>query len=244
MHPILFKIGPFCVYSYGVMAALGILTAVFLIERHALKKGLPGDCVVNIVFWVILFGLIGGRIFYVFLNLGMYYSSPLEIIKIYKGGLAFHGSLIFGAITAIALIKKKKLPFLATLDVFAVYVPLAHAIGRIGCFLNGCCQGLPARGFFGVIFPGDSIAIYPTQLYSAFFLFIIFIILFFLERKKQFDGQVISLYCVLYGFLRFNIEFLRADNPPVLGIFTLFQCISAAIFFIGVFFYIYLRNKK
>ncbi len=243
MHPVLFSIGNINVFSYGAMVALGVLIATFLVYRHALKRKLDAEKIVDLIFWIVLWGLIGGRILYVLINPDIYFNAPWEIIKINKGGLVFHGSLISAIIAALVFMKKSKQPLLETLDIIFVYVPLAHAIGRVGCFLNGCCYGKPTQAFWGVIFPGHFIKVHPTQLYSAFLLLIIFLVLYFREKKKRFSGEMVCLYLIIYGAMRFSIEFLRA-NPPVLGFLTMFQCISIALVLIGLILYGVLKNNR
>ncbi|RKY36694.1 MAG: prolipoprotein diacylglyceryl transferase [Candidatus Omnitrophota bacterium] len=241
MHPILLHIGPLTVYSYGVMVALGTLIASFFCQRHALKVGLSDEKIIDLIFWALIWGLIGARLFYVLLNFGDYLKFPLDIVKIYKGGLVFHGGLILGFISGIVFIKRNKLPFLKTIDLIFLYLPLAHAFGRIGCFLNGCCYGKPTLLFFGVIFPGHPLCVHPTQLYSSFLLICIFFALLKISRNKKFSGQIFSAYCIFYGAVRFCVEILRV-NPRVLWNFSYFQILSALMFFGGLFLYFYFKR--
>ncbi|MCG2712210.1 MAG: prolipoprotein diacylglyceryl transferase [Candidatus Omnitrophica bacterium] len=243
MYPLLFSIGNIKVFSYGAMVALGVLIAAMLIYRHALLRQLDAEKIVDMIFWIVFWGLIGGRILYVLINPDIYAKDPLEIIKINKGGLVFHGSLIGAIIAALVFMKRSKQPLFETLDIIFVYVPLAHAIGRLGCFLNGCCFGKPTRAFSGVFFPGHYIRVHPTQLYSAFLLLIIFLVLYLCEKRKRFSGQIVCLYLISYGVMRFSIEFLR-DNPAVLGFLTMFQCISIALVLIGLIMYGILKNNR
>ncbi|MCP4649260.1 MAG: prolipoprotein diacylglyceryl transferase [PVC group bacterium] len=241
MYPILWQIGSISIYSYGVMVAIGIMVSTYLCQFHAAKRGIEDEKIVDLIFWVIIFGLIGGRLLYVLLNLNDFVSQPLEIVKIYKGGLIFHGSFIAGIITAFAFIKKTKMPLGKSLDLIAVYAPLGHAFGRIGCFLNGCCYGHSTDVSWGVLFPGHMYHVHPTQIYSTVLLFGLCVFLYFRERKKLFDGQIISLYFILYGVMRFTMEFLRGDNPAVLGGLSVFQIISIGLLIVGIIMY---RNFK
>lgn len=244
MHPILLKIGPITIYSYGLMLAFGIILAALFAERHAAGAGIAKERIADLVFWVVICGLIGARVFYVLINLDSYLKEPLEIFKIYKGGLVFHGGFIFGFSAAWVFIKKNKLPFLKTLDIVSIYVPLAHGFGRIGCFLNGCCYGKPTSFFLKTVFPNLIMPVHPTQLYSAFLLFLIFGILFFLEKRKTFAGQVFFSYLMLSGLARFFIEFLRADTQIFIGYVTIFQIISFVLFLSGLFLYLFFKNTK
>ncbi|MCK4994474.1 MAG: prolipoprotein diacylglyceryl transferase [Candidatus Omnitrophica bacterium] len=243
MHPVLFNFGNLKIFSYGAMVALGVLFSTVFVYRLALKRGLDAEKIVDLIFWIVVWGLIGGRLFYVLINPEIYFKNPLEIIKINKGGLVFHGSLLGAIITALVFVKKSKQPLFETLDIIFVFLPLAHALGRVGCFLNGCCAGKPTQSFLGVIFPGHSLRVHPTQLYSAFFLLIIFLILYFLEKKKHFAGEIVSLYLIIYGVMRFAIEYLR-DNPKVLGDLTMFQCISIVLILLGGVLHNALKSKR
>ena len=141
MHPIICQIGPFTVYSYGVMLTVAVLVCSFLIGKEAKVRGLPPEKMLDLVFWVVVGGIIGARLFYILLNAGFYWDNPLEMLMLWHGGLAFQGGLIVGFLSGCYFIRKNSLPFLPTLDLLAPYVALGHAIGRLGCFLNGCCYG-------------------------------------------------------------------------------------------------------
>jgi len=225
------------------MVALGIVLAVYLIERDAIKNNLPKDAIVDLIFWVIIWGLVGARLFYVLLYPDVYLHSPQDILKIYQGGLVFHGSLIFGSIAAFINFKAKKLPVLKTLDLLMLYLPLAHAFGRIGCFFNGCCYGKVTDLAWGIIFPGQIQAVHPTQLYSAFLLLILFWGLFLVRQKQVFAGQIFCLYLIFYGLIRFFIEFVR-DNPIFAWGMSIYQYISLILICAGIFGYIRLKKAK
>jgi len=242
MYPILFSFSRINIYSYGLMVALGIVLSVFLIEKESVKSKLPKDDVVDLIFWIVVWGLVGARLFYVLLYPDLYLNSPLEILKLYEGGLVFHGGLIFGIIACFINFRSKKLPLLKTLDVLILYLPLAHAFGRIGCFLNGCCAGKPTDLAWGICFPGNLVAVHPTQLYSVFLLLMIFLILCVIRRKQSFEGQIFSLYLVFYGIIRFLIEFVR-DNPVFGWGLSIYQFISMALICAGIICYVRLWRK-
>jgi phosphatidylglycerol:prolipoprotein diacylglycerol transferase len=242
MHPIIFSWGHLHIYSYGLMVALGIIAAMFFIEKDAVKHGIAKDKIIDLMFWSIVWGIIGARVFYILLYPETFADDPLSVFKIYEGGLVFHGGLIFGTIAAFVNLKKKNLPVLRTLDILTVYMPLAHAFGRIGCFLNGCCYGKPYQGPWAVKFSEYSPAVHPTQLYSAFLLLLIFVFLKSCSSKKSFSGRISALYLILYGLMRFSIEFLR-DNPVIAFNLSAYQFISTGLVIAGVILYIR-QNKK
>lgn len=229
MHPILFHIGPLTVYSYGVMMAAAVIVCSFFLSRDARRAGLNSDLIVDIVFWVVISGLLGARIFFVLLNLEFFAGNPIEIFMIQNGGLSWQGGLILAAVVGMSLIRERSLPLWKTLDIFAPYIALGQSIGRIGCFFNGCCYGRPIS--WGIFFPVHQARLHPTQLYDALGLLVIFLIL---KRQKAFSspkaqGEVFCLYLVLASFQRFVIEFFRADHTQTIGGLSIFQIISLCI---------------
>lgn len=213
MHPVLFKIGPYQVYSYGAMLALAFLVCSFLAKRRAPSSGLDGDKVLDLTVLLIISGLVGGRALFVLLDLGYFKSRPLDIFKLWEGGLAWYGGLILALISGAVFLRMNKMPLLKTADLMMPYVALGQAIGRIGCFLNGCCYGkTPAL---------------PTQLFESAAMFIVYLIL---RRRVPSNGRTLFLYLMLYSAFRFFIEFLRGDDMLAVMGLTFSQFISAIIF--------------
>jgi len=241
MHPIIAKIGPLYVYSYGMMVAIGFAVATLLAYKHAHEFGIDKDKIIDLGIVMLAGGIIGARIVYVALNYQYYIRNPLEIINLTKGGLVWYGAFILGMIAAAWFIRKKRMSFWNTADLFAPYIALAQGFGRIGCFLNGCCYGSPVPSGFilGVVFPEEYILRYPTQIFSALTLLLIFVILRFWQEKRHFTGEIFLGYGLLYSIKRFGIEFFRGDNPKILYGLTVSQLISTAIFAICSFLFIY-----
>jgi len=233
MHPIICQIGPFTVYSYGLMLALAFIIAQRLALRQAAKHGIAADIISGVCFVAVIFGLIGARAFYVLNNLQFFMSYPLEILMLQHGGLSWFGGMFLAILAAICYLKIKKFSVYRTLDLLAPFVVLAQAIGRIGCFLNGCCYGRPSR--FGIYVDAGHVALIPTQIYSTLMLLLIFVFLRFIqERPAQKAGTVFFLYILLYSVKRFFIEFFRGDSSPVLWGLTLFQLFSAVLFIVAL----------
>ncbi len=243
MLPEICHIGPFTVFSYGLMLVLAFFSAAFLAGRQARREKLDPDKIFNLLFFVFLSGIIGSRVFYVAINFPFYLREPLEMIMLQHGGMAWFGGLIFGFSAGCLFIKKNKMSLLKTLDLLAPFIALGQAIGRIGCLLNGCCFGKPAE--FGLYFPVYERVLIPTQLYSSLLLLLIFFILRSLQKKRHPAGEVLYSYLFLYSLKRFLIEFARNDSPRIFYGLTLFQLLSLSVFFFSLVMMIRLfRGKK
>ncbi|MBM3253970.1 MAG: prolipoprotein diacylglyceryl transferase [Candidatus Omnitrophica bacterium] len=239
MYPVLFKLGPVKIFSYGFMVALGFLLATIFAERDAKRYNISSNLITDLAIIIILSGLLGARIFYAICNIDYFVKNPKEIFMLMHGGLIFYGGAFFSFFASLVFLRIKKISFLKVADFVIPYTTLAYSIGRIGCFLNGCCWGKPTHFFLGVIFPGSAEALHPTQIYEAISSFFLFIFLILIRKRKKFDGQVFLIWCIFYGIIRFLIEFLRGDNRPVLFGLTFSQIVSVLIFFIGILFYCY-----
>lgn len=241
MHPEICTIGPFTVYSYGLMLAFAFLISIGLAGIQAKKTGLSAEFIFNLGFIAMVFGIIGARLFYVAENPKSYLQHPMEIFMLQYGGLSWFGGLFLGSLSAVAYLKMKRQPVYRTLDLLAPFIALAQAIGRIGCLLNGCCYG--KASIFGLYFPVHQARLIPTQLYSSLLLLVVFGILRYLQEKSHRPGEVFFTYLFLYSLVRFFIEFWRQDNPIILLGLTLFQIISAIIFVFSLTKLILLKKK-
>lgn len=232
MYPEICRIGPFIIYSYGLMLIVAFLISSALATRAAVRNNFNPDVIFNLLFITFVSGLIGARSFYIIENLGYYIKRPLEIIMLAHGGLSWFGGLILAVLVGIAYLKNKNLPIYKVLDLIMPFVALGQAIGRIGCLLNACCFGKESG--FGIYFPVHKAVLIPTQAYSSLLLVFIFIILRLLQDRPHKDGQIFFTYLLLYSVKRFFIEFWRADNEIILLGLTLFQLISIAIFCLSI----------
>ena len=234
MHPILFSLGPLHIYSYGVLVAMGVLTAIFLLRSSAVKVQINPDVMVDLAIVTVVSGFVGARIFYVIQFWNYFKASPIDVFKIWEGGIVVYGGIIGGLIGFSSFIKLRRLPFLPLLDLFVPALALAQGFGRFGCFLNGCCFGKPTTSFWGVSFPFSDLPLHPTQLYEATFCFSLAVFLLFLSRKSLPTGSATALYFILYPTGRFLIEFVRGDNMRVFLNLTVHQWISIGVIIIAL----------
>jgi len=232
VHPILFKIGPITIYSYGVMLTLAFGVGIYLARERALIVGISTKIIMDLGVYVLISSIIGARLLYVLTNLNEYKAHPLEAI-FSRYGFVFYGGLILATTVGIWYLRRQKLPVWEIADISAPSIAIGQAIGRIGCFLNGCCYGKPTTLPWGVMLLGknplEMTPIHPTQLYSSVSDLIIFVILSCLWKRKKFDGQVFLSYLILYSIARFIIEIYRGDNPYIFLHLTLSQIISIFI---------------
>lgn len=244
MHPILFKLGPVNIYSYGTAVAIGFIAAFFLVRKLAKHEGINPEFLSDFSLYVLIAGLIGGRLVYILTDLKTYIDDPIGVFRIWEGGLVFYGGLIFGIIAGIWYLRKNNMNVIKVFDLCAPGLALAHAIGRLGCFFRGCCYG-KVDAHFGLVFPylGDNLPHLPTQIMESAMLFIICLILFFRTRKKKYDGEITWLYLLMYSIARFIVEIYRMDfRGPML--FDRFSVSQAASFLIGILALFMLLKKK
>ena len=241
MHPILFKLGPLTLYTYGAAMAAGFLVSIAL-AAHVTKRQLrgsvplPDTALVDWGCWTMLGGILGGRLLYVLLNWEVYRAHPLEILALWHGGLVWYGGLVGGLLAHAGYVRAHHYPFLSATDQLIPFIALGHAIGRLGCFANGCCYGRPTTAWFGVVFPGDVLAVVPTQLFESASLLVLYVLLRRLQtplRLRQ-PGAIFGSYLVGYALIRWTLERWRADQPIVWVGWTLHQFISLLAFGIGM----------
>jgi len=193
---------------------------VFKVARW---EKLNPDQMWNLGALVLLAGLLGGKVMMVVYDWGYYAAHPREIfsLSVLQSGGVFSGGLTAAIVVAFWYVRKHHIPFLRTCDTFAPGVAIAHAFGRVGCFAAGCCYGKPTTEPWGVIFTNPlaqqwvgtplGVRLHPTELYEMIVEVFNFLVLFWLVRRKKFEGQVIGLYLILYGVARYFLEFFRGD---------------------------------
>lgn len=219
MHPLLFKLGPFSVHTYGFLIAVGFLAGIWVIKRLAVRAAMNPDRMMDLAFWMLLTGFIGARALFVFTRLEYFLSNPIDIFKVWEGGLVFFGGLIAALAFSIYYTRKHRIDFWNGGDVAIPGLVVAHAFGRLGCLMAGCCYGKPTGTDFGVRLHSDlvdvtlrGIPLHPVQLYESAALFILFAGLLWIFRTRKFQGQVFLTYLMIYPIIRSVVEVFRGDE--------------------------------
>ncbi len=242
MHPILLKIGPITIYTYGFFLALAFLFAILTAGREAKRLGLPQGQFYDLCFYLILAALVGSRLLFVILEPGKFLGQPLKIFALWEGGLDFQGGLFLALIVAFLYIRRHGWPWRSTLDALALGAPLGQFFGRIGCFMAGCCYGTPSQAPWAVTFTNPEslcplrVPLHPAQLYESFLALGVFGFLFWFRKRKQYSGQMTLLYLSLAGLVRFVVEFFRSPEdyrgPTYFGFMPLTQLLALGLFLV------------
>ena len=247
MNEMIFQIGSFGIRWYSVLILIGAILAIVIILREAKRFNYPQDFVFNMIFWGIIFGIIGARLYYVVFNYELY-TNFVDIFKIWEGGLAIHGGIIFGLLFAGIYAAKYKARLIRLLDFIVPGVILAQAIGRWGNFFNSEAHGvattlehLQSLHIPNFVINGMNIGgIYyqPTFFYESLWCLLGFLIIIIFRRFKYTKiGQVTAFYFIWYGIGRFFIEALRTDSL-MLGGFKVAQIVSIVFVVIGLIIFI------
>ncbi len=252
MNPVI-DLGFISIHWYSVFLFLAMIIGSKIVIQEGKKWNISEDFTFNLLFLTILFGIIGARLYFVVFNFDYYSQNLLEILQIWKGGLAIHGGVIAGLIVIIVYTKKYKINTLRTLDMIVVGLILAQAIGRWGNFFNGEAHGpattlayleslhLPDFVINGMNIGGTYYI--PTFFFESLWCLIGFIILLFFRRRKYCKiGQVTAFYLVWYGIGRFFIEGLRTDSLMFSSL-KIAQIVSLGMIIIGIIIYIIVTKK-
>ena len=254
MNRVAFNIFGFNVYYYSLCILLGVLVAYILITREGKKQGLQKEFISDLIFYTLIIGILGARVYYCVFNLDYYLANPSEILKIYNGGLAIHGGVIAGLIFVYFYTKKKNVSFIKILDIVAPAVIIAQSFGRWGNFFNQEAHGgittyqnlknmhIPEFIINGMHIEGKYY--YPTFFFESIWCLIGFIILMFVRRNKNLrKGFQIGFYFIWYGIGRFFIEALRTDSLMFFNL-KIAQIVSLIGIIIGIIIIVTNRNKK
>lgn len=239
MRSILFEIGPFKVYGYGLMIAIGVILAVYVAERRAKKLGLEEERILNLAVWCAVGGFLGAKLLYIITDWKNIISGTLQLQDILYGFVVY-GGIIGGIFSGWLYTRVHKVDFLKYFDLVMPSIALAQGFGRLGCFLAGCCYGKRTDAWYGMEFNHSvydnmtGVRVIPTQLISSAADFLHFAVLVLIANKAKKDGVVAGCYLIFYSVGRFLIEFLRDDpRGALLGLSTS-QFISLFILAAGV----------
>ena len=253
IDPVFLRLGPLEFRWYGLMYIIGFLAAYFIIKSQVKRRGigLSTDAVADIVFFIAMGIVLGGRSGYIlFYNLSWYLANPLKVFAVWEGGMSFHGGFL-GAIIAAAFVSRKNgLDFFQMADIVALTAPVGLGLGRLGNFINGELYGRVTKHSFGVLFPGGGpLPRHPSQLYEALLEgVLLFSILWGLSCRKIPKGTVSWSFVAGYGLFRFIVEFFREPDQQLgflWGGATMGQLLSLPMFAVGVIMIMrgYLRSK-
>jgi prolipoprotein diacylglyceryl transferase len=245
------NLGPF--HMYGVILAVGVLVGVYVAEQRWRRRGYPKDGIYDIAFWVVIWGVIGARVYHVITDYQRFEDDPWRAFQIWRGGLSIWGAVIGGALAVIVITYRRKLPTLAVMDCMSVGIVLAQAIGRWGNYFNQELFGKPTTLPWGLeIAPQNRPVGYlqhatfqPTFLYESLACLAIAGILLFVERRARLKlGQTFALYVVLYTFARFFFENMRIDPAHDIAGMRVNAWVSVFLFVFGVGWFAWLGRHE
>ncbi len=250
-------------YGFGFMLAVAFYVATLLAAWRSRREKLDPDVIYDLAFWIVIGATIGARLFYVVEYWGETINTLADAFRVWEGGIVFYGGAAGGAVAFFLRRAFRTFPVLATLDAMAPSVALGIALGRIGCFLNGCCYGdLCPIPWLGVRFPRNSppwlaqqaqrlipldaflsLPVHPTQIYSALNGLVLLMLLTAYYPLRRRDGEVIVLLVLTYPVTRFIIEFLRDDEATLPFGLTIAQKVSVFLFGAGIIFWSRLARR-
>ena len=222
MHPILLQIGPITIRYYGLMYVIAISLGFFLLTKEVRRKqlALSTDHLLDLLLWTVPLAIVGARLYYVVFQWDYYGARPLDILKLWQGGLAIHGGVLVGILVVFLFSRARKVSFWALTDAFVPSLILGQAIGRIGNLTNGDAFGLPTTLPWGIRFPLDSPAgmtfpgqaTHPSMIYEMILNLAIFALLWGIRKRGFRAGFLTAMYFILYAIARSIVSFTRADS--------------------------------
>jgi phosphatidylglycerol:prolipoprotein diacylglycerol transferase len=222
MFPKLFELGPLTVYSYGVLLAAAYLGGLQFALVRAKQRGLDAARIMDLGIYIIVSALVGAKLLLVIVDFNHFVENPGDLASLVRSGGVFYGGLLLAVAVGLWYVRKHRLPTWQVGDVVAPGIAFGHVVGRLGCFLAGCCYGRPTDLPWGVVFTNPLAAenvgtplgvhLHPTQLYEAGAELVILILLLAFEGKgRPFPGRTFWGYMLVYGISRFIIEMFRGD---------------------------------
>lgn len=251
MYNDLFSIGPIHIHTYGVMTAIGILAAYFLMTHLTKKRGLDPERVFGLLIFCLIFGYLGSKLLYIITQIPTFVKDPSLILKSFADGWVIYGGLLGGIFGGWLYCRWRKLPPRPYYDVGLTSVALAQGFGRLGCFFAGCCYGVETDSAFCTVFhhseyAPNNVRLVPTQLLSSAGDFLLFFFLLIYDKKwKKKNGTTAAWYLILYSLGRFTIEFWRGDTARgAVGPLSTSQFIGLFTALAGVILMVYCHKKE
>ena len=232
MDPVAFEIFGLEIRWYAIFITFAMLLGVFLVSKQGKKEGFVENDLMDIFLCAFPLSIIGARLYYVLFRYSVYKGDVLSMLNIRQGGLAIHGGLIGAFIGGYFIVRKYGLNLWKTLDLYVPYLALGQAIGRWGNFMNQEAHGGPT-----------GVRVHPTFLYESILDFVLFVFLIYIRKNKKFDGQMISIYLIVYSIGRFFIEGLRTDSLMI-GSFKIAQTVSVVLIIVGFGIWIMRKNNE
>jgi phosphatidylglycerol:prolipoprotein diacylglycerol transferase len=225
LDPVALAVGPLVIRWYSLAYIVGIFFGYWLMKKMLVRPGAPmaERHVDDLLFWAMLGIILGGRLGYVlFYNLGFYLENPADIVKIWDGGMSFHGGVIGVTLACLYIARKNGLNFLRVCDYIVVTYPFGHFLGRIANFINGELWGRATDVSWGIVFPASQslVARHPSQLYQAalegLMMFIILMFAFWRTDARYYPGRLVGIFAIGMGVSRFIVEFFREPDSQLL----------------------------
>jgi phosphatidylglycerol:prolipoprotein diacylglycerol transferase len=266
MIPVLLKLGPLTIYSYGLMMALGFLAADLVIAAECRRRGITPDYATSVVVWGAVAGIVGARVYDVIDNFPFYMHDPWSMV--FSGsGFVWYGGLIGGILAIYLVARHYRVAFLVTADMCAPALAIGQALGRVGCQLSGDGDwGLPSKLPWAMAYPHaiigwnantvlklDShdnlvsgfypgVRVHPAPIYEAILYVGVFVFLWSIRKRNRAAGRLFFLYLVTAGAARFLVEFVRI-NPRVLWGLSEAQLIAIVMMVTGTVAYLYTSSR-
>ena len=258
MRPVLFQLGALPIRSYGLLIAVAFMVGIWIARRRAANSSYDPDIIIDLSLIVILVSIVGARLAYVFVRWDYYQLDLLGILRIWEGGLALYGGMVVGTLAGLWFFRRRGIDMWAGADLVAPSLAMGVAIGRIGCFLNGCCYGKVCEHPWGVVFSENSIAgmhypgahLHPTQLYESFLALVVFFVLLAVDRRKPFEGFLLWLFVILLSAYRFLIDPIRQYGTESIALesgpiaLTNNQLFGLGLVLLSVGFMVYLSRRS
>ena len=221
MYPELWHIGFVPIRSYGLMLAIAFLIGTWLGLKEARRYGMDEDRFLTVILFTLVASIFGARLLYVMEHIGDYREQWSSVLALWQGGLTLYGGIAAGTVVGLWMAKRQGLSPWRVADALAPSLAIGTAVGRVGCYLNGCCYGRPTRMPWGVVYPPDTFPslefgttpIHPAQLYFSFASLALFAVLWKVRKRVTVPGQLFWGFVAAFALMRIPLDWTRAYEP-------------------------------